>query len=97
MSHKRDGRPKRNLIPGIVIFLTGWAMSSHLQHLPLSTMVHTVFGYTLMAAGGARIIEIAFVLKDRNSVNEEDVEEFNSFQFLTPFVRLRDSSPYLTW
>ena len=88
MSRKRDGGPKRNLIPGIVILLTGWAMSAHPQHLPLSTMVHTVFGYTLMAAGGVRIIEIAFVLKDRSSLDENKVEEINSFQFLPPFVSL---------
>ena len=87
LSRKRDGKPRRNLIPAIVIILTGWAMSAHPQHNPLSTMVHTVFGYTLMAAGGARLIEISFVLKDRASLSERRVEETNSFQFLTPFVR----------
>ena len=92
MSRKRDGGPKRNLIPGIVILLTGWAMSAHPQHLPLSTMVHTVFGYTLMAAGAVRIIEIAFVLKDRSSLDENKVEEINSFQFLPPFVSLSQRS-----
>jgi hypothetical protein len=85
LSRKRDGSPKRNLIPGIVIFVTGWAMSSHPQHLEISTMVHTVFGYTLMAAGGARIIEIAFVLKDRNATTP-DGSDPNSFQYMTPFL-----------
>jgi hypothetical protein len=85
LSRKRDGSPKRNLIPGIVIFVTGWAMSSHPQHLPISTMIHTVFGYTLMAAGGARIIEIAFVLKDR-SATTPDGSDPNSFQYMTPFL-----------
>ncbi|KAF2731206.1 hypothetical protein EJ04DRAFT_443480 [Polyplosphaeria fusca] len=85
LSRKRDGRPKRNLIPGIVILLTGYAMSAHPQHLPLSTMVHTVFGYTLMAAGAARIIEIAFVLRDRNCISEDGTDP-NSFQYLTPFL-----------
>lgn len=86
LSRKRDGSPKRNLIPGIVILITGWAMSAHPQGLELSTHVHTVFGYTLMAAGATRIIEIAFVLKDQNSVSSTDFEETNSWQYLTPFV-----------
>ena len=86
LSRERSGRPKRNLIPGIVIIMTGWAMSAHPQDIELSTMVHTIFGYTLMAAGAARIIEIAFVLRDRNSISERRTEEANSFQFLTPFV-----------
>ncbi|KAL9117156.1 MAG: hypothetical protein Q9187_006312 [Circinaria calcarea] len=86
LSRRRDGRPKRNLLPGIVILITGWAMSAHPQGLELSTMVHSVFGYTLMAAGAARIVEISFVVKDRNSVDEKDPEESNSFQFLTPFL-----------
>ena len=83
LSRSRHGRPRRNLIPGIVILLTGWGMSAHPQHLPLSTMVHTVFGYTLMAAGATRIIEISFVLRDSRGFNEP-----NSFQHLPPFVSL---------
>ncbi|PVI02722.1 hypothetical protein DM02DRAFT_588950 [Periconia macrospinosa] len=85
LSRTRDGRPKRNLIPGIVILLTGWGMSAHPQTLPLSNMVHQIFGYTLMAAGLTRIIEISFVLKDRSTVNR-DVHDPNSFQYLTPFL-----------
>lgn len=88
LSRKRDGQPKRNLIPGIVILLTGWAMSAHPQGLELSSKVHLVFGYTLMAAGAARIIEIAFVLRDRNSLSASDYEETNSWQYLTPFVSI---------
>ncbi|KAG9595196.1 hypothetical protein KCU77_g2639, partial [Aureobasidium melanogenum] len=85
LSRDRRGRPKRNLIPAIVIAITGWAMSGHPQELHLSTMVHSVFGYTLMAAGFTRIIEISFVLKDANSISE-DGEDTNSFQFLPPFL-----------
>ncbi|RKF59566.1 Protein YTP1 [Erysiphe neolycopersici] len=84
LSKKRDGSPKRNFIPGFVIFLTGWAMSAHPQHLPLSTMIHTVFGYTLMAAGLTRIVEVAFVLKDKNSISEDG--DANSFQYIPPFL-----------
>ncbi|KAL2062528.1 hypothetical protein VTL71DRAFT_6794 [Oculimacula yallundae] len=83
LSRKRDGAPKRNFVPGFVIMLTGWAMSGHPQHLPVSTMVHTVFGYTLMAAGGARIIEVAFVLRDHATTEDG---EANSFQYIAPFL-----------
>lgn len=85
LSRKRNGRPKRNLVPGIVILLTGYAMSGHPQTLPLSTMIHTVFGYTLMAAGATRIIEISFVLKDRSTLSP-DGSDPSSFQYLPPFV-----------
>jgi len=81
LSRGKGGVPKRNVIPGLVILLTGYAMSSHPQHLPLSTMVHRVFGYSLMAAGLARIIEICFVLKDQPTL-----EEPSSFQHLPPFL-----------
>ncbi|KAF7514410.1 hypothetical protein GJ744_000180 [Endocarpon pusillum] len=82
LSRSRGGRPKRNLIPGIVLLLTGWGMSAHPQSLKLSTMVHTAFGYTLMAAGATRMIEIAFVLRDSRGL----VGEPNSFQHLPPFL-----------
>lgn len=83
LSRKRDGEPKRNFIPGFVIFITGWAMSAHPQHLQLSTMVHTVFGYTLMAAGFSRIIDISLYA---NTVSEDG--DANSFQYIPPFVSL---------
>ncbi|KAL8722354.1 MAG: hypothetical protein Q9225_001144 [Loekoesia sp. 1 TL-2023] len=87
LSRKRDGRPKRNLIPAMVILMTGWAMGAHPQGLELSTHVHTVFGYTLMAAGAARIVEIAFVLRDKGSVDEEGKgDEASSWQYLTPYL-----------
>ena len=58
-------------------------MSAHAQHNPLSTMVHTVFGYTLMAAGLARIIEISFVGRDRNYLT---LEEISSWHYLSPYL-----------
>ncbi|OCK81771.1 hypothetical protein K432DRAFT_350365 [Lepidopterella palustris CBS 459.81] len=85
LSRKRDGTPKRNLIPGMVILITGWAMSAHPQTLPLSNMVHKVFGYTLMGAGITRIIEISFVLKDSNATTQ-DGSDPNSFQYLPVFL-----------
>lgn len=85
LSKTRDGRPKRNVIPGIVILLTGYAMSAHPQELHLSTAVHSFFGYTLMSAGLTRIIEISFVLKDRGSLSI-DGNDPNSFQYVPVFV-----------
>ncbi|KAK5077212.1 hypothetical protein LTR64_005306 [Lithohypha guttulata] len=81
LSRSRGGRPRRNVIPALVIIFTGWGMSAHPQELPLSTMVHTIFGYSLMAAGAARIIEISFVLRDSRGAGEP-----NSWQHLTPFL-----------
>lgn len=83
LSRSRTGRPKRNILPGVVLLLTGWAMSSHPQDLPLSSMVHSVFGYTLMAAGASRVIEVSFLLKDSRGSSE-----VNSWQHLPPFVSL---------
>lgn len=92
LSRDRRGKPRRNLIPALVVFLTGWAMSGHPQELPVSTQVHAVFGYTLMAAGVTRIIEISFVIRDRiPSAKEEDGDAdpdtyIRSFQYLPPFL-----------
>ncbi|KIM90202.1 hypothetical protein PILCRDRAFT_811928 [Piloderma croceum F 1598] len=52
---------QRNVIPAIIIILTGWAMSEHAQALMISTKVHATFGHTLMLAGVTRIVEICFV------------------------------------
>lgn len=90
LSRRRNGSPKRNIIPAMVILLTGYAMSGHPQTLMISTMVHRVFGYTLMGAGAARLIEISFVLKDKATLSE-DGSNPNSFQHLPPFVS--ESSP----
>ncbi|TID19364.1 hypothetical protein E6O75_ATG06702 [Venturia nashicola] len=85
LSRRRNGSPKRNIIPAMVIMLTGYAMSGHPQILMVSTMVHRVFGYTLMGAGAARLIEISFVLKDKATLSE-DGSNPNSFQHLPPFL-----------
>lgn len=85
LSRQRNGQPKRNIIPGIVILLTGYGMSGHPQELHLSTMVHAMFGYTLMSAGLTRIIEISFVLNDRDTLSV-DGSNPHSFQYLPPFV-----------
>ncbi|KYK57095.1 YTP1-like protein [Drechmeria coniospora] len=85
LSKDRDGNPKRNFIPGFVIFVTGWAMSAHPQALMVSAMTHSTFGKTLMAAGLARVVEIAFVLRDKQSLSD-DGRSWNSFQFVPVFL-----------
>lgn len=52
---------QRNVVPALIIILTGWAMSDHSQALMLSTKVHAVFGYTLILAGVTRMIEVCFL------------------------------------
>ncbi|OQO04502.1 hypothetical protein B0A48_09424 [Cryoendolithus antarcticus] len=86
LSRDKQGRPKRNLIPAIVIFMTGWGMSAHPQSLELSTHVHSFFGYTLMSVGVTRVVEISFVLRDKSTIEGGDEDEVNSFQYLPPFL-----------
>ncbi|KAF3938688.1 hypothetical protein ABW19_dt0207926 [Dactylella cylindrospora] len=83
LSRGKNGEARRNLIPSVVILITGWAMSSHVQQLEFSTKIHAVFGYTLMAAGLTRIIEIAFILRDRSARNNG---EPSTFQHLPPYL-----------
>lgn len=85
LSKDRDGRPQRNFIPGFVILITGWAMSAHPQELMISAETHKMFGYTLMAAGLTRIIEVSFVLRDRPGVSE-DGRQTSSFQYVPIFL-----------
>ncbi|KAI0117847.1 hypothetical protein GGR51DRAFT_500286 [Nemania sp. FL0031] len=85
LSRDRDGRPQRNFIPGFIILITGWAFGGHPQHMQVSAEVHKMYGYTLMAAGATRIIEVAFVLRDRPSISA-DSRETNSFQYIPVFL-----------
>jgi hypothetical protein len=79
----RKGRPQRNVIPALVIILTGWSMSSHAQSLEFSTHLHGIFGHTLMAAGVTRLVEIVMVLRDAWNAGNDEIR---SFQYLPPFV-----------
>lgn len=85
LSRDDEGRPKRNFVPGFVLLITGWGMSAHPQSLEASVEVHTMFGYTLMAAGISRIVEIAFVLRDSMGLSE-DGRKISSFQYIPVFV-----------
>ncbi|KZT69285.1 hypothetical protein DAEQUDRAFT_726869 [Daedalea quercina L-15889] len=63
---------QRSVVPSLIVILTGWAMSEHAQALMLSTKVHSVFGYTLMLAGVARIIEVCFIVPKYPPLEEGD-------------------------
>lgn len=49
-----------NVIPAVVIALTGLAMSSHSQHNGFAVGIHKMFGLTLMGGAAARIIQVVF-------------------------------------
>jgi hypothetical protein len=84
LSFGPGGGPRRNIIPALVIFLTGFAMSTwHPKDDRLTVMAYTGFGYSLMAAGVARVVEITFLLKDRVSLPRGGI---SSFQYLPSFV-----------
>lgn len=55
---------QRTVMPALVILFTGYVMSSHQQSLEISEQIHRSFGYVLMGASIARIIEISFI-KDK--------------------------------
>ncbi|OBT79742.1 hypothetical protein VF21_01382 [Pseudogymnoascus sp. 05NY08] len=93
LARGRDGSPKRNFVPGFVLFLTGWGMSAHPQHNMLSTMVHIAFGYTLMAAGVTRMVEVMFVLNDKAST---DSGEPRSFQYIPPFLLMASGFTFMS-
>ncbi|KAF9466205.1 hypothetical protein BDZ94DRAFT_252633 [Collybia nuda] len=67
---------QRNVVPSLIIILTGWAMAGHAQALMLSTMIHATFGHTLMLAGVTRIIEICF-FAPKTSGSPEVVDDDN--------------------
>ncbi|KAG6357170.1 hypothetical protein INS49_015047 [Diaporthe citri] len=85
LSKDRLGRPKRNFIPGFVIAITGWAMSAHPQDLMISAMTHKAFGYTLMAAGFTRMVEVSFVLQDKVGISDDGYDT-HSFQYIPVFL-----------
>ncbi|KIJ44398.1 hypothetical protein M422DRAFT_228510 [Sphaerobolus stellatus SS14] len=77
----------RNVVPAMIIIITGWAMSSHAQAFVYSEKIHSLFGYTLMAAGVARLVEICFVAPGNSSENGEDSQiSIGPFQHLPPFL-----------
>lgn len=73
---------QRSFVPALLLIFTGWLMSEHSQHLVISTKVHALFGIALMGAGVTRIIETAFLLKDKAC---SELGKILTFQYLPPF------------
>lgn len=74
--------------------MTGYAMANHGQHLEFSTDVHKLFGWSLMSAGFARIIEVCFVLRDRASDNTRRPPR--AFQHLPPYLLVLSGLTFLS-
>ncbi|GAA5886092.1 hypothetical protein JCM6882_004261 [Rhodosporidiobolus microsporus] len=93
---------KRNVIPAIIIAMTGYAMANHGQSLEFSSAIHKFFGYSLVSAGAARVIEVCFVLRDAPtppvSVDAATQRETgpSSFQHLTPFLLVLSGLTFLS-
>lgn len=73
----------RTFVPGLILVFTGYSMSQHAQHLEISTKIHGIFGISLMGAGISRIIEIAFLLRDKSCSPDGQIL---SFQYFPPFL-----------
>ena len=73
--------------------MTGYAMANHGQHLEFSTDVHRLFGWSLMSAGFARIIEVCFVLRDPASDNTRPPR---AFQHLPPYLLVLSGLTFLS-
>ncbi|KAJ7065273.1 hypothetical protein C8F01DRAFT_737457 [Mycena amicta] len=85
---------KRNVVPSVILILTGWAMSSHEQHLMISTKVHAMFGDTLMLAGLTRIIEVVWFpgTSKAESVDDDNVSDHTLAE---PSPRFPSTSRYV--
>ncbi|KAJ6581026.1 hypothetical protein B0H19DRAFT_491139 [Mycena capillaripes] len=85
---------KRNVVPAIILILTGWAMSEHEQHLMISTKVHAMFGYTVMLAGLTRIIEVCFFPAPSKAPDVDD-DNNSDHTLAEPSPRFPSSSRYV--
>ncbi|WVF72001.1 hypothetical protein IAT40_006812 [Kwoniella sp. CBS 6097] len=73
---------KRSFVPAVIIIMTGWGMSAHEQALMISSKIHALFGYALIAAGTLRLIEVCFVLNDKPT----PAGTVRIFQHLPPYL-----------
>ncbi|BGO91546.1 hypothetical protein NBRC10512_003205 [Rhodotorula toruloides] len=89
-------KQRRNIVPALIIGMTGYAMANHGQHLQFSEDVHKFFGYALVFAALARIIEVCFVLRDAPTPAPSETEGPRSFQHLTPFLLVLSGLTFLS-
>ncbi|SGY21349.1 BQ5605_C016g08226 [Microbotryum silenes-dioicae] len=90
----RGGR--RNIVPGLLISMTGYAMSGHAQAIEFSTAVHKFFGFALMAAGFARVIEVCFLLSDQPTPVLSPSVSARAFQHMTPYLLVLSGLTFLS-
>ncbi|OCF55863.1 membrane protein [Kwoniella mangroviensis CBS 10435] len=81
---------KRSFVPAVIIIMTGWGMSAHEQALMISSKIHGLFGYALIAAGTLRLIEVCFVLNDKPT----PPGTVRIFQHLPPYVSQLSTHSY---
>ncbi|KAJ7102977.1 hypothetical protein C8R43DRAFT_1081276 [Mycena crocata] len=102
---------KRNVVPSLILILTGWAMSEHAQHLMISTKVntriwplfppsnssevHTMFGYTVVTAGVTRILEVVFFSPPSKSAEVIDDDNNSDHTLAEPSPRYPPASRYV--
>jgi len=86
---------KRNVVPAIILILTGWAMSEHAQHLMISTKLHAMFGYTVMLAGLTRIMEVCFFSAPSKAVDAVDDDNTSDHTLAEPSPRYPPTSQYV--
>ncbi|GEM09740.1 integral membrane protein [Rhodotorula toruloides] len=89
-------KQRRNIVPALIIGMTGYAMAHHGQHLQFSEDVHKFFGYALVFAAFARIIEVCFVLRDAPTPAPSETEGPRSFLHLTPFLLVLSGLTFLS-
>lgn len=66
--------------------MTGFAFGAHMQHVEGSTMIHTILGSSMAAAGFSRIVEICFVLKEGYG-DQDDVKSWQHI-YVSSFLDL---------
>ncbi|EGG02139.1 uncharacterized protein MELLADRAFT_38759 [Melampsora larici-populina 98AG31] len=87
---------RRSIIPGLMIIITGWTISLHQQSSPYSDLVHGVFGYTLMAAGLSKLLDV-YLFDDQINLNSSSTSSIKfSRLHLTPFLLLNSGIMYLS-
>jgi len=86
---------KRNVVPAIILILTGWAMSEHAQHLMISTKLHAMFGYTVMLAGLTRIMEVCFFSAPSKAADAVDDDNISDHTLAEPSPRYPPTSRYV--
>lgn len=69
-------------------------MSAHAQALEFSTTIHKLFGFSLMAAGLTRVIEICFVLQDQPTPLDSSASR--AFQHLPPYLLVLSGLTFLS-